>query len=213
MSVQSLCRNPNIRFAAALLLVAGLIACDRDGKEGKEEHEGSSAAVASAPMAAVSAPAETNNGPYGIKTGMYEMKMPMNMKMTTYFDDNGRKTATYSEMNGKVMSMTYNMNDGWMVSCVPMTKTCTKTKIETGSAPMSMTMPMGDRKSIDGMELAGKKCEGWEVTAAGVTSKVWMYKGIPCKTEAAGHVMETTMISEEAPAADKMAMPAGYKQM
>ena len=213
MSVQSLCRNPNIRFAAALLAVAGLIACGHERDEASDAREAHSAASVPAPKEVASAPAEMSNGPYGIKAGMYEMKMPMNMKMTTYFDDNGKKTATYSEMGGKVMAMTYNMNDGWMVSCVPMTKTCTKTKVEMGSAPMPMSAPAADRKAIESMDLAGKKCEGWQVTAAGVTSKVWMYKGIPCKTEAAGQVMETTKISDDAPPADKMALPAGYKQM
>jgi hypothetical protein len=162
-----------------------------------------------APKPVASAP-EAGKGPYGVKAGSYEMSMAGGMKTTTYFEDNGSKQAIYSEMGGKTMSITLMLNDGFMVSCIPMMKSCTKTKLGTvASAPMG-SAPAMDRKSIEGKEVAGKKCEGWEVTAAGVTSKMWTYENIPMSMEAAGTKMEVTKFSEEAPAADKFAVPAGY---
>jgi hypothetical protein len=207
MSVKTLCCSSNIRFGAALIAIAALAACS--GASAPESGVKASGPVPPKAESVASAPA-ASNGPYQIKAGSYEMKLPMNMKSTTYFEDYGKKTATYSEMNGKVMSIMLNNNDGFILTCMPMMKSCTKTAMTAASAPMPTSAPAVDKKGLEGMEVSGKKCEGWEVTAAGATAKAWNYKGIPCKSEAAGQVVETTMISEDAPAADKFAVPAGY---
>ena len=110
MSVQSLCRNPNIRFAAALLAVAGLIACGHERDEASDAREAHSAAVVPAPKEVASAPAEMSNGPYGIKAGMYEMKMPMNMKM----DESGKPITSGDAM----MQITGNFKVN-RILCVP----------------------------------------------------------------------------------------------
>jgi len=199
--------NTNLRLGAALLAVAALAACG--GVVSAPMSGAKAESGASAPHSAASAP-QAGKGPYGVKAGSYEMSMAGGMKSTTYFEDNGSKQAIYTEMGGKTMSMSFMLGDGFMVNCIPMMKSCTKTALTgAASAPMG-SAPAVDRKSIEGKEIAGKKCEGWEVTVAGVTSKSWTYENIPMGMESGATKMEVTKFSEEAPAADKFAVPAGY---
>lgn len=206
MSVNS-AFNTNLRLGAALLAVAALAACGGAASAPmsgvKAESHGSAASSAAEAV-------KSGKGPFGVKAGSYEMSMAGGMKNTTYFDDNGSKQAIYTEMGGKTMSMTFMLGDGFMVNCIPMMKSCTKTAMTGTAAAVSAATTAVDRKSIEGKEIAGKKCEGWEVTAAGVTSKMWTYENIPMRMESSAGAMEVSKFSEEAPAADKFALPAGY---
>jgi hypothetical protein len=207
MSIQSLILTPELRLAAALLATAALSACTVTVPPA----QAAPAASVTVVEPAAAAPAEAV---YTIKSGSYQQWNPANpnVRTTVYFDDFGNKTSTTSvtDVGGrKTTTVVYNNNDGYVTTYVTGSKTATRTKYIVGSAPSAVIFPAGERKVIEVAEIAGVKCEGWVVSSAGVDTRIWTYKGIPCKTESGKSVvMETTLIKEETPPADEFTVPA-----
>lgn len=206
MSIQLFSRQTEIRLAAALLAVAALSACTTTVSV--------PAAVAVAPVVVVEPAVVPAANVYTIKSGSFEQWNPANpnVRSTVYFDDYGNKTTTYTvtEVGGrKTTTVYYNNNDGWVTTHVHGAKTATRTKYVASPAPTYYSYPATERKVIETVEIAGVKCEGWVVTDAGVDTKVWTYKGIPCKTEAGQNVvLQTSVIREVAPTTEEFSIPA-----
>jgi hypothetical protein len=206
MSTQPLYCHSEIPFAAALLALAAITACTATVSV--------PAPVAASVVVVEPSPAVDAANVYAIKTGSYQQWDPANpsVKTTVYFDDYGRKTSTYTVSeagNSKTTTVVYNNNDGWVTTYVTGSKTAIRTRYVVSPAPAYYSYPVADRKVIEVAEIGGVKCEGWVVTDAGVDTKVWTYKGIPCKVEAGKSVvLQTTAINEAAPTPDEFTIPA-----
>lgn len=213
MSTQPISRTAEFRIAATLLAAAAFAACTTTvSVPAPAPAPAPTTVVVQQPAAApADAPATTV---YAVKSGSYEQWNPANPneKTTVYFDDYGRKTTTYTvtTVGGrKTTTVRYNNNDGWVTTYVTGTKTATRVKYVADPAPSYFSHPVTDRKVIEVADIGGVKCEGWVVTDGGVDTKVWTYKGIPCKVEAGQKVvLQTTTIKEEAPTTTIFTIPA-----
>lgn len=136
---------------------------------------------------------------YKIKSGMIEYKMSGKTtgSETMYFDDYGRKTATFTETNTKVLGMSSSENtieirvDSVLYVVNMDEKTGVRTVIpfdpsefteeqmkEWEEKGKQMMDDLGFEK-IGEEKILGKNCEIWE----GLGSKIWIWEGLTLKTE------------------------------
>jgi len=169
------------------------------------------------------------DGPFEEKQGTVEMKMEMmgmTPTMTLYFDDYGKKQATYTmlEMMGKKMENVTLLDGGFATSWDNSTKTGTKAKADGRSGgPIELIAGLTDArkkslnyKEIESRELLGNTASGFSIDSGGAEMKVWHYKGVPLLIEmnASGQLMKitATRIDFDTPVpAGKFVVPADVK--
>lgn len=194
----------------------------------------SSFAALAAVLGAVLPAAAQQKGPFEVKSGILETESDMFGKQTQvlYFDDFGNKQATWStsavEMGG-IKSVTHKLEirlpDGTSYNVDLDAKTGSKMKIDPEVAKALAAGMAGQMqkelevttKDLPAKEFLGKKCKGLEVTAMGIPTRTWTWKGLPLYTEAAlGQgkpvITRATKLQVDVPVpAEKFKVPAGVQ--
>jgi hypothetical protein len=141
--------------------------------------------------------AAATGGSYGVKSGIvtFENVVMEGMNQTFYFDDYGKKEARYTvmEMNvmgQKIKSGSVEINaDGFAINYNLQKKEGTKTKsygsiggtkdLPKDFANISKTMlDQYHMKDLGTKEFLGKECKGFEITAMGMKSEIWVWNNI-----------------------------------
>lgn len=215
-------------FATGLAAVS-LVACGGDGSA--ETETKSTAAKSDAAAVPATADAATEGAKvYKVKSGIVEMTLDMMgpQKQTLYFDDYGARQAivTSIEMMGQKSETISIIADGYNISYDPAKKEGTKIRSVTGTAAGgvpnldALTDEVKERyklKEIDAQTIAGKEAQGYEMEAMGMPMKVWIWEGIPMRTEVSlgGEkpmvtTVENIQTDVEVPA-DRFVVPADIK--
>jgi len=214
-------------YLSVFLLSLLLISCGK-----KEENKPADAANQTAANAMTA-----EKGTYGVKSGIvtFENVIMDGMNQTFYFDDYGKKEARYTimdmEMMGKkIKSGSVEINaDGYMINYDIEKKEGTKTK-SYGSIGGTKDMPADlanlskelldkyHMKDLGTKEFLGKTCKGYEITAMGIKSEVWVWNNIMLyskvyMSEGSKPIeMKASKIETDIPIpADKFQVPADVK--
>lgn len=185
-------------FATALTAFS-LAACGGDDSSRSEASNDTAAGTTAGDAAQTSGAddaAATAARPYKVKSGIVETTIDMmgEQKQTMYFDDYGTKQATVTavEIMGQKSETISITADGWMITYDPAKKEGTKMKagLAAGSSAVpnieSLTADVKERyklKETDARSIAGKDAKGFEMEAMGMPMKVWLWEGIPMRTE------------------------------
>lgn len=220
-------RHSFLLFAAAVSAIA-LAACGDDGaKSDAPADKGDSAAAVATTSESSTASAAR---PFKVKSGIVESTIDLmgEQKQTIYFDDYGTKQAivTSMEMMGqKSESITINA-DGWTITYDPAKKEGTKRKAAIGATTSAVpdlstlsdaTKERYKLKEIENREIVGKDAEGYSMEAMGMPMKVWIWEGIPMRTEVtmSGDKAMVTEVKnlqvDVAVPADRFVVPADVK--
>lgn len=156
---------------------------------------------------------------YGSETGMMETKveaMGIPTTMKVYWKNFGAETYTESVVMGM---KSFVLTDGeYVYSWSDFAKAGTKAKVDAGKAEninyndLDEEMMKQYNMTEEGTEtIAGKECVVYTMKYSGVSSKTWVWNGIPMKTEANAGGIKTLM--EVVKIEENIDMPAGIFDM
>jgi hypothetical protein len=221
-----------------LVLVAlAFIACDK-----KSDKPGAATADAAKGDAATTASTDAPR-PFKSKSGVIEYKMDFmgDQHITTYYDDYGAKQASYVNTSLEMAGQKFNSTNvsinanGEVITYDVDKKTGTRMKVPASSmGAMGATPGTGamdfehltDKQKqeyhieeIGNATILDKDAKGYSMEVMGMKMKVWVWEGIPLKTEmnmggkdAKPMVMEATKIETDVDvAADKFTVPSDVK--
>lgn len=165
-------------------------------------------------------------GPFELEQGMVEMNMDMAgmpAKMTLYFNEHGKRQATFvsMEMMGQKMESVTLLEGGYATSWESSSKVGTRMKSNgVNAGPMELIAALTDErkkglnyKEIDSREILGHPASGFSIDSAGARMKVWHWKGIPLliEMEAQGRnfkIEATRLDTDTEVPAERLSVPA-----
>lgn len=216
-------------IVSAALAAMTLAACGGESAT-TDDTKAVTTGAAEAEATTAAATESTVPGPFKVKSGIVESTIDMmgEQKQTMYFDDFGRKQTlvTAMEIMGqKSESITINA-DGFTITYDPVKKEGTKRAMPAGATASmvpnleSLTADVKERyklKEIDDRSIAGKDAQGYEMEAMGMPMKVWLWEGVPMRTEVSlggdkPMISEVTSLQTDVEIpADRFSVPADVK--
>jgi hypothetical protein len=164
---------------------------------------------------------------YEMKAGVFEMSVMKGVgKNVVYFDDFGRKKATYKTISilpgQEKHSLKIELPDGTSYDIDLDTKTGTRMRVPPvpPEAAKMLAGAMGAKKVKDlpTKDFLGKPCKGIEAEALGMITRSWTWKGIVLHSEITNAkgggqpiVTDVTKVSEEPVPPEKFDVPAGVQ--
>ncbi len=216
----------NVRYFMSVLMALALVAA---GCGDKEKKDGPADAKNGDKTEASEGGSSDAKGPFEEEQGMVEMKMDMMgmpATMTLYFDDYGKRQATYvaMEMMGKKMETATLMEGGFTTTWEAESKSGKKMKSDgTNGGPLELIAGLTDErkktlnyKEIDSREILGHNATGFSIDSGGAKMNVWHWKGIPLMMEVNASQMKMTITAtkldtETEVPADKFTIPSDVK--
>jgi hypothetical protein len=219
--------SPRVITLAALAAFT-IVACGGGDSPKADAKNGAQTSASSGAAAVPATETSSAHKPYKVKSGIIESTVDIMgpQKQTIYFDDFGARQAIVTEMEimgTKSQNIVINA-DGFSTTYDPQKKTGTKVKL-----PASATSPNGmpslhdltDKmkeelklKELDTRTIVGKESKGYQIEAMGMPMKVWVWEGIPMRSEIsmgkAEMVSEVKKIDLDSPVpADRFVVPDG----
>lgn len=216
----------NARYLMSVLLALALVTA---GCGDKDKKDGPAVAKDGDKTESSDANSTDSKGPFEEEQGMVEMKMEMMgmpATMTLYFDDYGRRQATYvsMEMMGKKMETATLMEGGFTTTWEADSKTGKKVKSDgSNGGPLELIAGLTDErkktlnyKEIDSREILGHNATGFSIDSGGAKMNVWHWKGIPLLMEVNASQMKMTITATKLDTDtdvpdDKFTIPADVK--
>lgn len=198
------------RIPIAAVMILALLACGASDKEGPQKRSGDHAADSTAPSGANGAVVKSDTAATGATGGARryavksaEMTMTSTspvgepMTLTIVFDDYGARESTRQDMVATVQGKRIEISnvtvirDGWAVIYDPKSRIGTRSPATTGflsnipdfASLDSLARTALRYKTLDVKNILGKECQGHEFVKDGLPIRVWMWEGIPLRSE------------------------------